>query len=113
VNENEYNLLMKVDTNTKGNSFWFNFKVYNGRPNSVVTFNVLNFSRDLSNFYSEGMGVQTKLDTDEAQWEGNKCFDIRFEESTDLVRSWTKDKNGEPTIPSKYYYKLKFKYKFD
>jgi hypothetical protein len=23
VNENEYNLLMKVDTNTKGSSFWF------------------------------------------------------------------------------------------
>lgn len=27
VNENEYNLLMKVDTNTKGSSFWFYFKV--------------------------------------------------------------------------------------
>ena len=27
VNENEYNLLMKVDSNTKGSSFWFNFKV--------------------------------------------------------------------------------------
>ena len=30
VNENEYNLLMKVDTNTKGNSFWFYYKVTNG-----------------------------------------------------------------------------------
>ena len=27
VNEYEYNLVMKVDTNTKGNTYWFMFKV--------------------------------------------------------------------------------------
>jgi hypothetical protein len=26
-NQYEYNMLMKVDTNTKGNTYWFNFKV--------------------------------------------------------------------------------------
>ena len=29
---NEYNLLVKVDTNTRGNSFWFYFRIGNGRP---------------------------------------------------------------------------------
>lgn len=28
-NENVYNLLMKVDTNTRGNTYWFMFKVSN------------------------------------------------------------------------------------
>lgn len=36
ANENDYNLLMKVDTNTKGNAFWFYFKVSNGRPGQTV-----------------------------------------------------------------------------
>lgn len=31
TNINNYNLLMKVDTNTRGNSYWFNFKVRNFR----------------------------------------------------------------------------------
>ena len=47
VSEAEYNLLCKVDTNTKGNTYWFYFKVLNWRPGSTVTFNVLNIARDL------------------------------------------------------------------
>jgi len=49
---------MKVDTNTKGSSFWFYFKVRgvwkskdkeNGR---TVKFNIINFSKsDIKNFY--------------------------------------------------------------
>ena len=59
VQENEYNLLMKVDTNTKGNSFWFYFRVSNARPNSTIKFNILNFSRDLKLFYQQGMNIMT------------------------------------------------------
>jgi hypothetical protein len=68
VNENEYNLLMKVDTNTKGSSFWFYFKVRgvwkskdkeNGR---IVKFNIINFSKsDIKNFYQNGMNVMTRV----------------------------------------------------
>lgn len=32
VNEQEYNLLCKTDTNTKGNTYWFYFKVLNWQP---------------------------------------------------------------------------------
>jgi hypothetical protein len=77
VNENEYNLLMKVDTNTKGNSFWFNFKVANGRPGLTVQFNILNFSRDIKHFYNVGMKVMT-MKNDCQEWEHEKCFDIVF-----------------------------------
>lgn len=99
---------MKVDTNTKGNSFWFNFKVYNGRTGCTYTFNFLNFSRDLSTYYDEGMGIKSKPDAEETEWENGKCFEIKFEQTYDLVRSWNKDKFGEFTVPNKYFYSLKF-----
>ena len=50
---------MKVDTNTKGNSFWFYFRVSNARANSTIKFNILNFSRDLKLFYQQGMNIMT------------------------------------------------------
>jgi cytosolic carboxypeptidase protein 2/3 len=58
VNENEYNLLMKVDTNTKGSSFWFYFKVRGvwkskeKEDGRIVKFNIINFGKsDIKNFY--------------------------------------------------------------
>jgi hypothetical protein len=80
VNENEYNLLMKVDSNTKGSSFWFNFKVRgtwkstikqrNGHPNTergrIIRFNIVNFSKsDIKGFYQSGMNILTRICRDE------------------------------------------------
>ena len=68
VNENEYNVLMKVDTNTKGTSFWFNFKAHGrwsikpNKQNRTVKFNILNFSKsDVKYFYHHGMGVMSMI----------------------------------------------------
>lgn len=68
MNENEYNLLMKVDTNTKGSSFWFYFQVSGlwklpkSKKGRTIKFNILNFSKsDLKNFYSQGMNIMTKV----------------------------------------------------
>jgi hypothetical protein len=70
---------MKADTNNKGNSFWFNFKVSNVTAGQTIQFNVLNFSRDLKDFYNQGMGVYTKIALDETQtWHSDKCFDIEY-----------------------------------
>ena len=63
VSEAEYNLLCKVDTNTKGNTYWFYFKVLNWRAGSTVTFNLLNVARDLAPFYSRGMQVLTRTES--------------------------------------------------
>lgn len=52
ANQNEYNLLCKVDTNTKGHTYWFYFKVLNWTSKAKATFNILNVARDLYPFYS-------------------------------------------------------------
>lgn len=63
VNENEYNLLCKVDTNTKGNTYWFYFKVLNWTPKAQATFNILNVARDLAPFYNRGLQVWSRCES--------------------------------------------------
>lgn len=58
-----YNLVLKVDTNTRGNTYWFYFKVLNWKPDSTATFNILNIGRDLSAFYSRGMQILTRMES--------------------------------------------------
>ena len=48
-------MLCKVDTNTKGHTYWFYFKVSNWRPGTTVTFNLMNVARNLNVFYDNGM----------------------------------------------------------
>lgn len=58
----EYNLLIKVDTNTRGNTYWFYFKVSNFIIGMKYKFNILNFTRSLENFYQQGMNIVTRAD---------------------------------------------------
>lgn len=58
----EYNLLMKVDSNTRGYTYWFMFKVSDFRVGQTYRFNILNFTRDLAKFYSKGMNLVTKVE---------------------------------------------------
>lgn len=46
----EYDLFMRVDTNTKGHHQWFYFSVANNASfaNKKVLFNVVNFTKDFS-----------------------------------------------------------------
>ena len=67
LSETSYNLLLKVDTNTKGNTHWFYFKVSNWQPGRSVTFNIVNLSRDLSKFYSQGMNIMTQFESKNGQ----------------------------------------------
>ena len=48
---------MKVDSNTKGNTYWFYFKVQNFRIGVRYTFNIFNFTRSIEKFYKEGMNI--------------------------------------------------------
>lgn len=60
VAQNKYTLLLKVDTNTRGGSHWFYFKVMNWRPGQTVEFKILNLVRNLQGFYSKGMNIYTR-----------------------------------------------------
>lgn len=58
LGNNEYDLFMRVDSNTKGHTCWFFFKVTNFLNKQRVKFNVANFSRN-SLLYESGMKVYT------------------------------------------------------
>lgn len=45
VTQNEYDLFMRVDTNTKGHTNWYYFTVQNGNFVGTVRFNICNFRR--------------------------------------------------------------------
>lgn len=66
-NTEEYNILMKVDTNTRGNSYWFYFKVTNFRVGQRYSFNVYNFTRSMDKFYQQGMNVLTKAESEDSR----------------------------------------------
>ena len=86
-----YNLLMKVDCNTRGNTYWFYFKVSNFRVGVTYTFNIYNFTRSMEKFYKEGMNIVTRAETknqlnkcarvEEPEWRYNLCKNICFEQS--------------------------------
>lgn len=58
VGNSEYDLFMRVDSNTKGHTCWFFFKVINFIDRQRVRFNIVNFSRS-GLMYDSGMKVFT------------------------------------------------------
>lgn len=48
VSEEEYDLFLRIDSNTKGHIFWFNFSVGNGKVGSVIRFNICNLTKSKS-----------------------------------------------------------------
>jgi hypothetical protein len=45
IGENEYDLFMRIDTNTRGHMQWFNFKVKNCGKKKIK-FNIVNFQKN-------------------------------------------------------------------
>lgn len=56
INDNEYDLFLRVDTNTIGYTGWFYFEVKNTKRNQKAKFNILNMSKSESP-YNRGMKV--------------------------------------------------------
>lgn len=54
INPVEYDLVMRVDSNTKGHTAWFYFKVSNITGGHKIKFNIINCSKK-SLPYKEGM----------------------------------------------------------
>jgi len=55
VNEYEYDLYMRADSNTRGHHQWFYFSVQ-ARKEGIVRFNILNFTKR-SSLYTQGMRI--------------------------------------------------------
>ena len=58
IKENEYDLYMRVDSNTRGHHQWFYFSVQNLDFKGKVKFNIVNFTKRAS-LYGQGMKVNT------------------------------------------------------
>lgn len=56
IADNEYNLLLQTDINSRGHTQWFFFSVQNMKSNSTVKFNLLNFAKSDS-LFNHGMKV--------------------------------------------------------
>lgn len=54
VGPNEYDLFMRVDSNTKGHTSWYFFKIRKTRADHVVKLNICNFHKKNS-LYCAGM----------------------------------------------------------
>ena len=54
INPAEYDLLMRVDSNTKGHTAWFFFKVSNAAAKQKIKFNIINFGKKYL-LYKDGM----------------------------------------------------------
>lgn len=56
VKDLEYDLYMRVDSNTRGHHQWFNFTVMNNGVKGRVKFNIVNFTKNAS-LYHQGMKI--------------------------------------------------------
>lgn len=56
IKENEYDLYMRVDSNTRGHHQWFYFSVKNSNNRGRVNFNIVNFTKKAS-LYHQGMMI--------------------------------------------------------
>lgn len=84
---------MKVDTNTRGNTHWFYFKVSNFQLGLTYRFNILNFTRSINNFYSNGMNVLKRIG-ENGDWEYNSCNNVYFEPDSGLEKLNSNDTYG-------------------
>ena len=120
---------MKVDSNTRGYTYWFMFKVSDFRVGQTYRFNILNFTRDLAKFYSKGMNLVTKVERkspstaekeheddkevpEENPWRYGRCKHVEFHSQGDVPRNVKKNPQTGENINTRYFSKLSFAYTF-
>lgn len=83
VEDRVYDLILQNDTNTKGFTQWYNFKIHNKRNNFVAKFNIVNLYKSKS-LYSIGMKPivrSEKSDRNTKKTWRRKCFNIYYEKN--------------------------------
>ena len=105
-NSNEYELFLQNDTNTRGHSQWFFFRVSNGKKGQKIKLNIMNFQRKKTK-YSLGLKIwyfsKKKKEEKSIGWhhtEENVNYFMNF------LYNFIKGKRT-------YYYTLSFEYTFE
>lgn len=81
----EFDCFIRSDTNTRGHTNWYHFRVSNRRYVGPLRINVCNIVKQ-KNLYSKGMTPYTSLrclDSPcplELEWKQNQCYDLEFVE---------------------------------
>jgi hypothetical protein len=71
VDSNEYDLFLRVDSNTRGHFNWYNFTVKNLKQGEKYKLNIANLERGFS-LYARGMKPYMKsLKDKSAEWKQN------------------------------------------
>jgi len=103
VSNEEYNLLLQNDTNSKGNTQWFYYQVKNTYSEVDIKFNIMNFTKKDS-LFNIGMKVlifsEKENEASQLGW---------FRGGTDI--SYYENNIRRPGS-SKHFYSLSFNYKF-
>lgn len=73
VKPREYDLFLRSDTNTRGHTSWYYFKVNNGSLLGEVQFNIANFCKK-KNMYSNGLKPYVKGENGE--WSQEGCYEV-------------------------------------
>lgn len=106
ISDEDYNLLLQNDINSKGHTQWYFFRLQNTSKNLTVRFNLLNFVKPDS-LYNHGMrvliySVMENSETDKGWFRGGE--DIMY---------YPNGVKREGSKTGKCYYTLSFKYTFD
>ena len=110
VRENEFDLYMRVDSNTKGHHQWFYFEIRN-RRRCTVKFNVVNFTK-ADSLYKQGMKLNV-LSEKSMERRGTWGVDGWSKEGENIKYGPSKVINiSEYASPDKKYYSLSFEYTF-
>ena len=102
----EYDLYMRVDTNTRGHHQWFYFKVQHDIHflNKRVTFNIVNFTKKES-LYNQGMRVAISESNNDYKWvKGGENIQYK---SSKIVKKISYDGSL-----ASYYNSLSFQFEF-
>lgn len=77
IKKNEYDLFLRSDTNTRGHTSWYYFKVNNHEQLGDVQFNVCNFGKK-KNLYPAGLKPYCL--TEGGEWKQEGAFDVNWVE---------------------------------
>ena len=78
VRPDEFDCFIRSDTNTKGHTNWYFFKVSNRTQSGKIKINICNMTKT-TNLYSKGMKPYVKVGKD-GVWSQEPCYDVVFVE---------------------------------
>ena len=108
LSENEYNLYLESDVETKGYTQWFYFSVNTYKENHTVKFNIVNMIKPKS-LFSQGL-LPWVLST-KSNITANNGW-VQGGENVSYCQSHLHRKYSTPSAP-KFYYSLSFTYTFE